>query len=292
MTGTLGAARFGASLDRRAVLELALTAGLFLVLFAEPMAGVARAWWQDPEAGHGLLLAPLGVWLAWRRGLVAEARPQRLLGFIALGAGVGLRLVGALAADAFVGRVALLMCLGGLVVYVWGLCQLRHWWLPVALIVLSVPLPEIITGSLALPLQLQASRLGAALLDLRGVPVRLDGNVIRLPGRELFVTEACSGLRSMTALLSLAVLIGGLWLTRAPTRVVLLLLALPIAVLLNGLRVFLTGFLVVFSDPRLAEGFMHLTEGWLMFIVAFAALAGAGWLLSRVEHRRRLVANA
>ncbi|MFN8573476.1 MAG: exosortase/archaeosortase family protein [Gemmatimonadaceae bacterium] len=262
-----------------------LTAALFALLFVEPAGNVARAWWTDPEAGHGLLLAPLGVWLAWRRGLVTNPRPQPALGLATLGVAVALRLLGALAAEAFAGRLALLAGLAGLVIYLWGARQLWAWWLPATLLALSVPLPEILTGSLALPLQLRASRLGAALLQLRGIPVRLDGNVIRLPGRELFVTEACSGLRSLTALLSLAVLLGGLRLTRTPTRVTLLLLSIPIAVLLNGLRVFLTGFLVVFADPRLAEGFMHLTEGWLMFLVAFAALAGVAWVLARAEHR-------
>lgn len=126
--------------------------------------------------------------------------------------------------------------------------------------------------------------MGASLLEMRHVPVRLTGNVIMLPGgHRLFVTEACSGLRSLTALLSLGVLIGGLWLKYPVTRVILLALAIPVAVLINGVRVFLTGFLVFFVSPALGEGFMHVTEGWLMFIVAFGILGFLAWVAGRLE---------
>jgi len=117
------------------------------------------------------------------------------------------------------------------------------------------------------------------------VPVLLTGNIIRLPDRDLFVTEACSGLRSLTALLSLGVLMGGIWLKHTVSRLFLVALALPIAILINGVRVFLTGFLVFFVSPSLGEGFMHLTEGWLLFLVSFASLGLFAWGLVLAEHR-------
>src|SRR6185295_18119367 len=153
-----------------------------------------------------------------------------------------------------------------------------------------VPLPAVVLGSLALPLQLKASQWGAALLKLRHVPVRLAGNVLYLPGRSLFVTEACSGLRSLTSLLALGLLIGGLWLKSAWSRVALVLVAIPVAMVLNAIRIFLTGFFVHFVDPRLAEGIMHVTEGWAIFVVAFIILALIAWLLTSVERRFRKVA--
>jgi exosortase len=136
----------------------------------------------------------------------------------------------------------------------------------------------LITQTLALPLQFRASRLGAALHEMRNVPVRLAGNVIQLPGRELFVTEACSGLRSLTALLSMGVLLGALVLKRPVTRVALLLLAVPVAIVVNGIRVFLTGFLVYYVSPAYGEGFMHITQGWLLFLVSLSILAGMAWI--------------
>ena len=259
-----------------------LAAIAFAILFSKPAVLLVRDWWNDPDAGHGLLLAPLAIWLAWRSGLV-PARPARVSGALILTGAVLLRYLSGLAAELFTMRVSLLMGAAGLVLFWYGWRQLLHWWLPVILLVLSIPLPDIITSSLALPLQLRASRWGAALLEFRHVPVNLSGNVIQLPGRQLFVTEACSGLRSLTALLSLGVLVGGLWLRHPAGRILLVLAAIPVAMVVNAFRVFLTGFLVYFVSPDLGEGFMHLSEGWLLFVIAFLLLGAFTWVVAGVE---------
>ena len=182
-------------------------------------------------------------------------------------------------------RMSMLGAIIGIIVVARGLRQLRVWWLPATLIFLSVPLPAVVLGSLALPLQLEASRLGAALLEWRQVPVELAGNVIHLPGRSLFVTEACSGLRSLTALLALGVLQGGLWLRLPAARMLLLIVTLPVAMAVNGVRIFLTGFPVFFVAPELGEGFMHYSEGWVLFLFSFGVLGGVTWALARAEIR-------
>ncbi|OLC06470.1 MAG: hypothetical protein AUH42_05645 [Gemmatimonadetes bacterium 13_1_40CM_70_11] len=261
-----------------------VTALAFFVLFWQPFTTLARDWGTDSEAGHGLLLFPVALYLAWRRGLV-PARPQPALGLALLAGAIMLRYVAALAAELFTMRVSMLAAAAALVLFTRGMGQLRRWWLPAVLIALSVPIPAVILGSLALPLQFQASQLGAWLLGARHVPVQLAGNVIHLPDRALFVTEACSGLRSLTALLALGVLAGGLWLRSPWARIALVVATVPVAMALNGLRIFLTGFFVYYVSPRLADGFMHYTEGWALFVVAFAVLGGFAWLLAQLEGR-------
>ncbi len=255
----------------------------FAVLFWDPMRTLVRDWWNDPEAGHGLLLGPLALFFAYKRGFVSAARPQIWLGITILGGAVALRYMSGLAAELFTMRISMLMAVVGIIVYFAGVRQVMHWWLPLTLLVLSVPLPSVVLSSLAFPLQLEASQLGAALLESRHVPVRLAGNVIHLPGRTLFVTEACSGLRSLTALIALGVLIGGLWLRSPFLRVLLVMITIPVAMMLNGIRIFLTGFFVYFVDPALGEGFMHYTEGWAIFAVAFILLGATAWVLSKGE---------
>ena len=276
-------------------LPLAFALVAFALLFYKPAVLLVQDWWNDPEAGHGLLLAPAAVWLAWKKGLVAERSPAVLLGLAILVGAVMLRLASELAAELFTMRVSMVMAMAGLVVYYLGLRQALSWWLPFTLLVLSVPLPELIRSTLALPLQFRASELGAELLEWRNVPVRLTGNVIQIPGHRLFVTEACSGLRSLTALLSLALLMGGIWLQSPALRVSLVVAAIPIAVVINGIRVFLTGFLVYFVDPKLGDGFMHITEGWLLFVVSFALVGIVAYLMTRVDKwwiQRRTPAHA
>lgn len=274
-----------ASWDPRGAAPIVVATLAAVVLFALPATTLARDWWNDTEAGHGLLLAPLALWLAWRSGLSPARSPNVPLGTAALLSAIVLRYIGGLAAELFTLRFSMILAVAGVTVFAWGVPQLRRWWLPFALLVLSIPLPALVTNALALPLQFKASSMGAALLAWRDVPVKLSGNVIQLPGRQLFVTEACSGLRSLAALVSLGVLVGGLWLRTPVARLLVLALTIPVAILVNAIRVFLTGFLVYFVDPKLGEGFLHLTEGWLLFVVAFTVLGGVAWAASRVEDR-------
>ena len=262
----------------------AVTAVFFALLFALPMSLLARDWWSNPEAGHGLLLAPLALWLIWRTPVRDDAAGNARLGLLMIFGATLVRYMSGLAAELYTMRMSMLLAIAGLVVFAYGFRQLLRWWLPFTVLWLSVPLPELVISSLALPLQFRASAMGASLLEWRGIPVFLNGNVIMLPGgHQLFVAEACSGLRSLTSLLSLAVLLGGMVLRWPASRILLVLVAIPIAIVINGVRVFLTGFFVFFVSPAMAEGFMHTTEGWLMFLVAFLALGAAAWVIGRGE---------
>ena len=182
-------------------------------------------------------------------------------------------------------RGSLLVGVAGLVIWYSGMRQVMRWWLSFTILALSVPIPEVILNSVALPLQFIASRIGATLLEWRNIPVMLSGNVIRIPGQELFVAEACSGLRSLTALTSLGVLMGALQLNRWWLRLLLVALTIPVAIVINGLRVFLTGFLVLYVSPEMGQGFMHTSEGMVMFGGAFVVTGIIALLMSQFETR-------
>ncbi len=261
----------------------------FVVLFADPAKGLARDWWNDPDAGHGLLLAPVALWLAWKAGLRCDATPSPLWGGTLILGAVLLRALGSLAAEFFTQRFSIWLALVGITVFAFGWRQVRHWWLPFSLLLLSIPLPALITNKLAIPLQFRASKYGYALIEWRHIPVRQQGNVIVIAGQEpgqifqLFVAEACSGLRSLTALLALGVMIGGMYLRSITGRAVLLLLSVPIAVAVNAVRIFLTAFLMYFVDPDLGRGFMHESQGWALFVVSFAVIGTLGALIGVAE---------
>ena len=269
----------------------------FILLFSEPIRSLAAQWWDDPDAGHGLLLFPVSLWLAWQSGIRADARANVGLGVAFLLGAVLFRAVGGLAAEFFTQRAAIWLAIVGIVVFLWGFRQVLHWWLPIILLGLSIPMPATITNSLAIPLQFQASKLGTALIEWRDIPVQTNGNVIAIPGQRLFVAEACSGLRSLTALISLGVMIGGMWLKTIPGRFIILLLAIPVAILVNGFRIFLTAFLMYFVSPDLGRGFMHKSEGWALFVIALLALAALAviirWFEKQITRRfGRGVSNA
>jgi exosortase len=287
-----GAARVSSRFTTARLAPLAIAFAAFVILFTKPAVRLARDWWTNPEAGHGLLLAPVAIWLALRIGVRDGAKPDVRGGTAILGIAVLLRATSELAAELFTMRISMVVALAGLVVFYWGWQQIREWWLPFLLLALAVPLPELIISALSLPLQFRASRLGAALLEWRHVPVRLSGNILAIPGYQLFVTEACSGLRSLTALLSVAVLTAGLWLRSPAARWLLVLVAIPVAVVINGVRVFLTGFLMMFVGPGYGRGFMHVTEGWLLFLVSLLAIGTITLVFRALERRLGLPREA
>lgn len=267
------------------------TAILFAACFAPVVIDLVKAWLNIPDAAHGILIAPVAIWLAWRTGLVADPRPARWIGSALVVFAVGANLLGRVAGVETVPRVALLIALAGLTLWYAGWRQLLAWWLPAVLLLLTIPLPESLIATLTLPLQAIAAKMGAAMLASRHIPVMLSGSVIRLPGHMLFVSEACSGLRSLTALLSMAILVGALFLKSPLSRILMIGLAVALAIIVNAVRIFMTGFLVFFVDPKLGEGFMHLTEGYLLFLVSLAILAGLTWVFTRVEQRFGRVAQ-
>ncbi|HEY4320810.1 MAG TPA: exosortase/archaeosortase family protein [Gemmatimonadales bacterium] len=256
---------------------------VFVVLFASPMGTLFHDWMTDDDANYGLLLFPVALWLAWRAGVRADARPNIAGGTAILFGAVVVRVLGSLAAEFFSQRFAIWLALVGLVVFSCGWRQVRHWWLPLILLFLSIPLPALIINYLAIPLQFRASRLGTAMIQWRHIPVRTHGNVIELPNAILFVAEACSGLRSLSALIALGVLIGGLYLRTGLARLGLILSVIPVAVFLNGVRIFLTAFLVYFVDPDLGQGAAHERQGMVMFVAAFAALGALAAVIKFIE---------
>lgn len=264
---------------------LVLTAIAFAVLSFYPLTTLVRDWWQASEPGYGLLIAPIALWLAWKRGRHPAARPQPAFGVVILIGAVLLRFASGMATEFFTLRLSVLAALVGLTVFHAGVRQVLHWWLPFLLVFLSIPLPELVTQSVAQPLQFKAAQLGVALLKMRQIPVRLTGSVILLPRQELFVADVCSGLRSLPALFGAAILCIMLFIRTIPARAVLLLIVIPVAMVVNGLRAFLIGFLAVFFDASLGKGFMHGTQGWPVFLVSFAAVAVFIAITAMLERR-------
>jgi exosortase D (VPLPA-CTERM-specific) len=203
-------------------------------------------------------------------------------GAAALAFGLLVYLVGQLGADVFVTRVSFVLVLTGLLWFLTGARALRAMAAPLVFLLIAIPLPALVVNAVTLPLQLLASRLGEATLSAAGVAVFRDGNLIELPSTTLEVAEACSGLRSIVSLAG----IGGLlaWTERGWLRRALLVAAtLPIAIVMNGLRIAATGLACESWGPRAASGPWHSFSGWVTFLVSVLALLG----LQRVAARPR-----
>jgi exosortase A len=259
------------SISRLSVLVL-LLAGVYL--YAPMARKLIRDWANDDNYSHGFFIVPLALFFAWeRRGrLLQAARQPVALGLVVVIGSLGLLVAGTLGAELFLTRVSLIGTLGGTVLFLYGWAFLRALAFPLLFLLLMVPIPAIVFNQIAFPLQLVASRFGASALSACSIPVLREGNVIVLANTTLEVAEACSGIRSLVSLLTLALVYGYFMDSRWWVRAVVAISAVPIAIIANGLRVAGTGVAAHLYGPEAAQGFFHTFSGWLVFGVAFVML--------------------
>ena len=148
-----------------------------------------------------------------------------------------------------------------------------------------IPLPVIVFNQIAFPLQTLASHLASSVLTIMHVPVVREGNVISLPSITLNVVEACSGIRSLMSLATLALMYGLVAERRNWMRVLLVLFAIPAAVGANALRIVGAALLGQYAGPQYADGFFHAFSGWLIFVLTMALLVGLHAAGSRIVRR-------
>ena len=243
---------------------------------------MAHDWWVDPALSQGLLLPPLALYFAWvnRGRMLSFASAIDNRGVLLTACACMMFLLGRFASEFFLMRFSFVVLLAGLIWTFWGFHRLRTLLFPLMLLATMVPLPVMVYNSLAAPLQLLASDLATRLAQGLGISVYRDGNVIQLAGTTLGVAEACSGLNSLSALIVGSLLLGFLVCSRLLSRVTLLLLAAPLAICVNIIRVAGTAIIADYN-PALAEGFYHSFSGWLVFIAGFGAL----YLFAQILHR-------
>ena len=281
--------------------------------YATVFAKLFRDWWSDENYSHGLLIPFIIGYIVWsQRDKLSRARvdPSLLLGGIAILFALFALWAGVAGAELYMQRLSLILLLVGITVYFWGLSLLRLLLVPLSLLFLAMPIPAIIFNKIAFPLQLFASRCAVWSMTTLGIPVLRQGNIIELKPlnsfdtKKLEVVEACSGIRSLMTLLTLAVVFAYFTHSRSDdppkpgTRfgwlksygfwraAIIVASAVPIAILTNAFRVSGTGVLAHYYGTAIADGFFHSFSGWAIYIVAFILLFGIGMILDRFKPSR------
>jgi exosortase len=191
----------------RTVLVVLVFLGLLVGLYGGIVRDLAWQWWDDPNYTHGFLVPLFSGFLVWQRRKQLAALPSdgSWIGLPVLLAGLGVLLLGEIGAENFLMRSSLIAVLAGVVLFHLGRQVFRMVAFPLLFLLFMVPLPATLFYAVAFPLQNLAARNAAWTLDTLGVPVLLDGNIIHLTKQSLGVAEACSGIRSLISLFSVAV---------------------------------------------------------------------------------------
>ncbi|MEQ1573024.1 MAG: exosortase A [Vicinamibacterales bacterium] len=264
----------------RAWLTPAVYAGLLLVsaavLYRDVAVKLVHDWATDGNYSHGFLIIPVSLFLTWERRQALRALPRHphILGLGIVLASIAVLTLGTLGAELFLTRVSIIGVVIGTIVFLFGWQYLRALAFPVGFLLLMVPLPALIFNQIAFPLQLIASQAGELGLSAMHIPVLREGNVIVLAHTTLEVVEACSGIRSLVSLLTLGIIYGYFVDKRMSVRLAIVASTVPVAIVANGMRIAGTGIAAHYYGPEAAEGFFHEFSGWVVFVVAFAAILG------------------
>lgn len=269
---------------------IGVAAVLLAALFWDGLANLAKIWFDSnrEEYSHGVLIPLISLFLVWQMKNRFDAEPYRgsWLGLGLVVFGILVLLLGELSTLFIVVQYAFLLTLAGLA---WSLLGNRSFPLllvPLVYLSFMIPLPNFLYNNLSAKLQLISSEIGVAVIRAFGITVFLEGNVIDLGTYQLQVVEACSGLRYLFPLASFAFLAAYLYKAAMWKRIVLFLSSIPITIVMNSIRIGIIGVLVEHFGIEQAEGFLHLFEGWIIFMSCVGILLLEIWLLNKVGNDR------
>ena len=273
------------------VLAIALT---LLYLYYGTLFDTYTICYNDDNYSHGLLLPLISIYMIWERkselkSAMRENDPARIsrFGLLSLLGGLFLYLLGQASGLHWINWLSLFPVTFGAIALVFGREPANILFAPIVLNFMAKPFPDSLVPKLFFPLQRLAAQVSARVLELLDVPVYLSGNIIEIPGMRLMVEEACSGMRSMMAILTVAIIVCYSIKMSTIARLLLIGASVVVAIALNIFRVAATGVMSHFYDPQAASGFFHSFSGMVTFVIALVVLYYLGLAINRLTGGKR-----
>lgn len=235
-------------------------------------------WSTDDNYSHGWLVAPLSLFFANQAAQKASnlqtiQKSGVVLGLALILSGITGRLISVFLPIGLIADGSLILCIAGVVALICGRGTLSKYSFSILFLVFMIPLPVALYTMLANPLQLIVSRFASSIMTIAGIPVLCEGNMMTLPGGiQMFVAEACSGMRQLTGFLALTAATA--YLSGKPLwyRLILILSAVPVAMIANIARVIITGLIMYYVNPEYAKGAWHTVEGMALMVAGLGLL--------------------
>lgn len=261
---------------------------IFLGLYYQTIKETALICWNNDDYSHGIILPLITIYLIKQNLplIKKENKPEifSVAGLILLIIGLLILLVGSLTDLLYLRWISLFITLTGLIYLNLSKEVAKQIITPLLLIFMAKPLPDSLIPKLFFPLQVLAAKISYRVLDLLEVPVHLKGNIIEIPGMQLMVEEACSGMRSLIALLTVATIVVSSMELKLLQKLLILALSIIIAIVLNIFRVATTGLLAQFVSHSAASGFFHTFSGLIVFIIGLIILSSFANFLTKQKN--------
>ena len=243
--------------------------------------GLLLIWLTDEEYGHGFMVIGLLAYILYRNreSLKLLCKSSHWVGSIISFVALLLFILGDMSGIVIIRMYSIWFFVIAAVFAIGGWRLFRKLFIPVLIVFLLIPLPNLVSSLLTAELQLISSNIGVWVIRLFGGVVFLEGNVIDMGGVKLLVAEACAGLRYLFPLMSIGAIAG--YLMHAPLwmRWTLFIVTIPITILMNSFRIGVTGLLTEIYGSSHTEGFLHFFEGWIVFVASLSILLILAWVM-------------
>jgi exosortase len=263
---------------------LIILAPLFAWCYGPTLIDLVDKWLHNPSYSHGLLVPCFAAYVIWarRKGRTLTDGSGTAFGYALLGAALVARIGAAVFGSDWGDAMSMLLAGAAAVVLLGGLAALR-WALPgILFLIFMVPLPYRLEISLGYPLQRIATIGSTFFLQVLGLPAISEGNTILINDFKLGIVEACSGLRMLMTFFAFSTAVAML-IRRGPLeKLAIVASAVPIALLVNMIRITATGVMFQLVSSEAAKTFFHDLAGWVMMPLCLAFLAAELWALRRL----------
>jgi exosortase len=265
------------------ITQLCILVISFGVLFGHSISKLIQDWSVNDNYSHGFLIPVIAGYMIWqKKDVLSKIEPEQSnMGLLMLLLGMVVFIAGNLGAELFITRTAIVIIIAAICLYLFGPRVTIIIGVPLAYLMFMIPLPAIIWNKIAFPLQLFAADLASGLVQFLGIPLLREGNILHLPNTTLEVVDACSGLRSLTSLIALSAAFAYIAKISTISKWLLFLSAIPIAVMINILRLTFTALLARYVGPTAAQGFLHELSGIIGFAFACMTFYGLYMILQK-----------
>lgn len=258
---------------------------ILLMVYLPTLIELVQDWWNDDNYSHGFLVPLVSGYLIWsvRKDLAKVPVQPSKAGLATIVFGMAMFIAGTAAAEYFTARLSMVISLFGMAWYFYGTAIVRRIWFAFFFLCFMIPIPYVIYYAVSVPLQLFATKVTVAILNVVGMGIVRQGNIIHVAGGiSLEVADACSGIRSLVSLLALGALFAWWSQKKLLAQVLLFASTIPIAVFANVIRVLLTTFLAATFLPEVTDEPFHSLMGMLVFVISFICLFIVGAILRKI----------
>ncbi|MCC3303891.1 VPLPA-CTERM-specific exosortase XrtD [Sneathiella sp. HT1-7] len=260
-------------IDRTRLLLPVLLCLVFLIYIPDGLL-LWDDWMNVEEFSHGPLMLAVALYLLWARRDLLSSHDTRgnWIGLVFCLISMAVYALAVKAGIENVRHLSLFLTILGLFVVFGGVTYGRYVLPSLILLPFVVPPPAFLNANLTYGLQLLSTDMSVALLRLAGISVYQDGNIIDMGTIKLAVVEACAGLRYLYPMIGLGVLLAMLFDIPLWKRALFVVIAGIVSIVMNSIRIFLTGAFAEWTDTAVSDGFFHLFEGWVFFLFSFAVM--------------------